>query len=190
MYECKSLYLLLQRHDDNIVGTISQGFHHTLLKSMIGLYRVRVELHNMCKCPTCIQVATQATENFVAKRKAFSEVIKILGKSLVGGVIAVQKSLHSLGDLAGKKGLVCLVIRIVNGSVKSLIMPSGTLSTPNATPTAAEAALIAASSIDLEALTVVAAQAAQVARTLIPVIEVEKHEADQSCWRLESSSWI
>lgn len=46
-----------------------------------------------------------------------------------------------------------------------------------ATPTAAEAAHVAASSIDLEALKVVAAQAAQVARTRVLVIDVEKHEA-------------
>jgi DNA polymerase III epsilon subunit-like protein len=180
LYECRSLYLLLQRHGDNIVGTISQDFRPTSLKPVTWLYRVRIELHDVCKGPICIQAATEATSKSAAKRKAFSEVLEKLGKSLVAGIIAFHKRSNYLGGLArerftmpGNQGRQWL-------ETKALKKTSGTSSMPDATPSAAEAALIAASSIDLEALKVVAASGAyalQAAPTRVLVIDVEKHEA-------------
>lgn len=83
MYECKSLYLLLERHGNKIVGTISQEFRHTSRKPVTWVLRVRVELHDVCEGPICIQVTAEKPKKSAAKRQAFWEVLNTLGKFFV-----------------------------------------------------------------------------------------------------------
>jgi hypothetical protein len=87
LYECKKLYILLERYGDNIVGSIAQDSHQMSQKPRTWWFRVRIELHDVCKGPICIQIATEATRKSVAKKNAFSEALKTLSTSLVASVI-------------------------------------------------------------------------------------------------------
>jgi hypothetical protein len=87
LYGCKKLYILLECYGDNVVGSIAQDSHQMSQEPRMWWFRVRIELHDVCEGPICIQIATEATRKSVAKKNAFSEVLKTLSTSLVASVI-------------------------------------------------------------------------------------------------------
>jgi hypothetical protein len=92
LYGCKKLYILLERYGDNIVGSIAEDSYQMSQKPRMWWFRVRIELHDVCEGPICIQIATQATRKSVAKKNAFSEALKTLSTSLVASVIVVRNA--------------------------------------------------------------------------------------------------